>query len=131
MTNHTYASKLRAFARYLDTHPEIAEKVNDWGTTPSFTIYCDDSANFGSLCRALGEFDKEPYAGMLTAIHKETWEDSTTKFRLAVSISGVCEKVAKLDEFGNPVTRKKSAYVETEELETEYEYRCPESWLSL
>ena len=133
-----YSQKLRHLAGWLEDHPEINDKLVGYWEYPSIWIGVgDDTEEFGRLCRAMGEFEKERniYSDSLGATHLAETDD-TRIFRATVSVSGVCEKVAKLDEDGNVVTKKvtKTVPVATEEVEVEeveYEWHCPESWLSL
>ena len=96
----------------------------------------DDPAaeeKFKEAVRTMGSFEKDGYAGQLTAKHTE-WRDELNHeerlFSVSVSVGGLCERIPKLNEDGSPVMTKKKVYQETGEMEPVYEFKCPDSWLS-
>lgn len=120
-----YSDKLRTMADYLDKHPEIQAQLTSWDC-PHLYVSVADAEDFGRICRSLGDFRKGGYPGTLEAI-VEVNEDTDTKtesiWRLDVSHSGSCERIP---------TGKTKVIPASEAREVpEYEYRCPDSWLSL
>lgn len=136
-TNISYSEKLRSLATWLDEHPTVAAELNDQYEYPTVAVYVyeDDSAEetkferFQSFVRTLGSFEKSGYGGALTADHFGR-QDDTTLFRVSVTTSGVCERIEKTDDSGAPVMQKKRTYVESDELEPVYEWKCPDSWIA-
>jgi hypothetical protein len=127
----TYQEKLRAFADYLDRHPSIARKLEGRYEYPSEIIYAENWEEFQTLTSDLGGFKKNGYAGTVEALHDGTRfmdDEAGTVYRVRVTVSGVCERKEKVDEEGNPVMRRKQTLVETDEMEPEYEWSCPEVW---
>ena len=132
-----YSQKLRLLAVYLEDHPGIEERLATYYDYPSVWINADDTDNFGELCRAMGKFEKErsSWSDSISAVHAPE-ADHQPIFRVTVSVSGVCQRVPRLDNNGSPVTRKvtKTVPVETREEvveEQEFDWKCPDSWLSL
>lgn len=123
-----YQDKARSLAEYLDSHSEIAEKVSDYYDYPSLYIYANNWEDFQEIISHLDGYDKSGSNGTLTATHRERNEDGETMFRVQVQVTQVCEARPKLDENGQPVTRKKSVWVETDETEPVMEYDCPKVW---
>lgn len=127
-----YQDKLRRFADYLDDHPGIP--INDWDS-PNVWVTTKDAASFGTVCKAMGDFTKNSYEGMLEAAHTEVSDDGPTVFTLRVTVSGVCKKV----ETGEVKTRKvhipkgavQNADEEWEISEPVATYDCPDSFLNL
>lgn len=131
MTDVSYSDKLRWLADYLDAHPKIAEQTDGHYDYPSVYIYANTWDDFQELITHLDGYDKNGSNGSLSATHRQTVniEGMTcTAFRVQVNVTGVCEARPKLDESGQPVTRKKSVWVETDEEETVMEYDCPKVW---
>jgi hypothetical protein len=123
-----YQDKLRTFADYLDRHPVLAQKLEGQYEYPSEFVYCIDWEDFQVVIADMGGFTKNGYGGSLEAGHTEKDEDDGYIFRLRATVSGVCTLTPKVDEEGNPVMKKKSRYVETDELEQDTEYSCPDIW---
>jgi len=126
-----YSDKLRLLAEYLDNRPLLDESLSDWDY-PSVHLYAENLDEFRVLCSALGSFEKEQHEGLLEACHSEgagtSWNDERY-FRATVNVSGVCERIPLVDEYGEPVTKPKTRFVEVEgETEQVYIYHCPERW---
>jgi hypothetical protein len=121
-----YQDKLRAFARYLDNHPVLAEKLSVY-EYPSIYVYAADWADFQSVIGDLDGYEKDGHGGSLTARHIDK-DDEGNLFRVSVVVSGVCEVKPKVDEGGQPVMRRKLKTIELDEFEQENEYVCPEVW---
>lgn len=124
----SYQDKLRAFADYLDQHPVAAAKMSGEYDMPSTYIYCDEWEDFQEVIKDLDGYEKSGWNGNLTARHKENGPDGYPAFQLSVTISGVCEVRPKVDEDGQPVMRRKTVQVETDEWVQENEYHCPQVW---
>ena len=136
----SYAQKLRYLANWLDQHPTIARELLGVYEYPTVLIYVyeDDGEDnkeekFKEAVRTMGSFEKDGYAGQLTAKHTE-WRDELNHeerlFSVSVSVGGLCERIPKLNEDGSPVMTAKKVYQDTGELEPVYEFKCPDSWLS-
>jgi hypothetical protein len=132
-----YSQKLRLLASWLEDHPEIDERQDSYYDYPSVYIHAEDTSDFGSLCKAMGKFEKErsSWSDSISAVHQPRTDDGYI-FQVTVSVSGVCQKVPRLDEDGTPIVRRttKTVPVEIREEvveEPEYDWKCPESWLSL
>lgn len=130
-----YADKLRELAGWLDAHPKWANNLSH--EYPRISVYLGDEGGklFAELIRDMGTADKHGYGGTLSAYH---WENrkrvdgsEETIYALGVHLSGVCEKVPKVDDDGNPIMVPKKVTTTTDEMEPEYEWRCPESFLAL
>ena len=132
-----FSHKLRLLASYLEERPKLNERYSGHWDYPTVYINAEDAEDFGQLCRMMGKFQKD----------RTTWNDSISAdytpeadgdaiFSVRVSLAGVCQKVPRLNDDGTPVTRKvtKTVPIETrEEVEEvqEYDWKCPDSWLSL
>jgi len=136
-----YSTKLRHELAWLEDHPEFDEKLSDNRyeyPTVSIWLADDDTSEFSRLCKAMGSFEKSGHYGTLTAMVRPE-ADGEIIFAVRVSIDGQCEKRPKVDENGFPVTRKTTKTVtvtepvtEVQEVEEpEYEWKCPDSFLSL
>lgn len=128
----TYADKLRALASYLDERPELRDRMGDDFDYPSFSFYANDFDDFQGLCKHLGGFEKSGAYGNLTALHNQNMPKGYGRmYRVYLYCSGVCEKVIKTDEKGQPVYARKTTtnIVETDEMEPVYEWKCPDTWL--
>lgn len=123
-----YQAKLRAFATYLDNHPEVAEKIDDKWDYPSYYVWTEGWEAFQSIITHLDGFEKGGSGESLQARHKEYDEDEHIIFSVSVSVSGVCEAVPKVDDEGKPVMRAVTKYITTDETEVVMEYKCPEVW---
>lgn len=123
-----YADKARCLADYLDNHSDIAEQVSDSYDYPSLYIYANNWEDFQELISHLDGYTKSGGNGSLSATHTEKNEDGETMFRVQVQVTQVCEARPKLDEDGQPVTRKVLKWVETDEEEPVMEYDCPKVW---
>lgn len=121
-----YSDKLRAFADYIDAHPVLAGRLGKYDH-PTVYLYADDWSDFQTLIADLDGYDKDGYGGSLTATHQEL-SDSDITFKACVTVSGVCEKVPKLDEDGAPVMVPKRTTVLSDELEPVYDWQCPKVW---
>jgi len=133
-----YSDAVLELATFLKNHPDIDDKLTSRWDYPSASIWLSDgdTAEFGRLCRALGDFQKSGYNGQLTARYAPEDEEGDRIFSLSVNVSGACERTPKVDENGNVVTRTVTRTVpvetkEVEEEEVEYEYNCPDSFLAL
>lgn len=124
-----YVQKLRAFANYLEDKPELVERLGYWDY-PSESIWAKDWEDFQELVKHLRGYEKSGYSGTLSAQHSVKDQDTETGrvFIMTIHVGDVCEKVAKVDEDGEPVMQAKSKYVETDELVPVYEYKCPTVW---
>jgi hypothetical protein len=132
-----YADKLRAFADYLDSHPEIASRLEGRWDYPVKHLYADTAKQFGELCLSAGSGEKYGDDGNLSyQVGLKTSDTEETIFKVVInSPAGVCEAIptgktvkrsvhiphgAKQDENGNWYTE-----------EPVMEYKCPESFLEL
>ena len=132
-----YSQQLRLLASWMEDHPKFDEKESQYWNYPSIWGNAEDEKEFGELCRAMGKFEKNrpTYGDSIEAVHApET--DGDRIFKVTVSLSGVCQKVPRLNDDGTPVTRTvtKTVPVETRE-ETEevpeFDWHCPQAWLNL
>jgi len=136
-----YSQELRQLAAFLEDKPELEEKLSGYWEYPSVTIWLgeEEKAEFSRLCRVLGTFEKSGSYGTLTAMVRPEIDGEGPIFSVRVCIDGQCEKRQKVDEKGFPITRKTTKTVtiaepvtEVQEVEEpEYEWKCPESFLSL
>jgi hypothetical protein len=136
-----YSQKLRQLASWCEDHPDIDEKLSGYWDYPSATVWLgkEETEEFGRLCRAMGTFEKSGSYGTLAATVRPELDGEGPIFQVRVNIDGQCEKRVKVDENGFPVTRKTTKTVtltepvtEVQEVEEpEYEWKCPDSFLSL
>lgn len=131
----TYANKLRALADYLEAHEELHERISNY-ENPSVSLWYETFEEFQQAARKLGGYKKGGYGGELNARHVMSDPDADEYdakymhlYQVSVHVSDVCEKVAKIDEeTGEQVLRPKRVYVDTGEMEPEYEWKCPVVW---
>lgn len=121
-----YSEKLRMFADYLEDHPEVDAKMDGPYDYPSVYISVDEFEDFQELIKHMGGFQKGGYGGTIQASH-----ELRGIFAVTAAVSGACEATPKLDEDGNPVTRKIPAVEAQPEKEVAVmTYNCPTAWLA-
>lgn len=115
-----YSDKLRTLADWLERHPEVERELKF--DRPTIWAVASDKEDFGRICRSLGSYRKGGYPGTLEAI-VEVDENGEGIYRVTVSHSGSCERIP---------TGKTKVIPARKAMEVpEYEYKCPDSWLSL
>jgi hypothetical protein len=114
-------------ADYLSERPHLAARY-----LPSYNIVALDPDEFAQFIREAGSGNKEAEGGFLVyTVNIPSWVDDDPEFTLSIicSKAATCERVqigTRLVEVDEVVETRKVLREEPV-----YEFRCPDSWLSL